>query len=56
MIPLFTGGGIMWEPLAASIMIELLYGTLITLVFVPVLFALFFKNRKTKEIATEATT
>ncbi len=56
MIPLFTGGGIMWEPLAASIMIGLLYGTLITLVFVPVLFALFFKNRKTKEIATEATT
>ncbi|MFV0531624.1 MAG: efflux RND transporter permease subunit [Flavobacteriales bacterium] len=46
MIPLYTGGGLMWEPLAASIMVGLLFGTLITLIFVPVMFALLFKNGK----------
>ncbi|APD07284.1 putative transporter [Flavobacteriaceae bacterium UJ101] len=50
MIPLYTGGGLMWEPLAAAIMVGLLFGTLITLVFVPVMFALLFKNRKTKKV------
>lgn len=40
----------MWEPLAAAIMVGLLFGTLITLVFVPVMFALLFKNRKTKKV------
>lgn len=55
MIPLYTGGGLMWEPLAAAIMVGLLFGTLITLVFVPVMFALLFKNRKTKEIITPTT-
>ncbi len=36
MIPLYIEGGIMWEPLAAAIMFDLLFGTLVTLIFVPV--------------------
>ena len=42
LIPLYLGGGIMWEPLAVSIMFGLLFGTIITLVLVPVLYSLFF--------------
>ena len=36
MIPLYLGGGQMWEPMAIAIMIGLLFATLITLLFVPV--------------------
>lgn len=43
LIPLYLGGGAMWEPMAISIMIGLLFATVITLVFVPVLFKLLFK-------------
>lgn len=43
LIPLYMGGGIMWEPLAASIMIGLLFGTIITLLFIPVMYSLLFK-------------
>ncbi|MFT6808357.1 MAG: multidrug efflux pump subunit AcrB [Saprospiraceae bacterium] len=42
LLPLYLGGGIMWEPLAVSIMIGLLFGTIITLVLIPVLFSLMF--------------
>ena len=42
LIPLYLGGGIMWEPLAVAIMFGLLFGTIITLVLVPVLYSLFF--------------
>jgi len=42
LIPLYLGGGIMWEPLAVSIMFGLLFGTVITLVLIPVLYSLFF--------------
>ena len=42
LIPLYLGGGLMWEPMAISIMIGLLFATVITLLFVPVLYKLLF--------------
>ena len=42
LIPLYLGGGIMWEPMAASIMIGLLFGTIITLIFIPITYSLLF--------------
>ncbi|MCG8424626.1 MAG: efflux RND transporter permease subunit [Proteobacteria bacterium] len=44
LIPLYLGGGAMWEPMAVAIMVGLLFGTLITLVFVPVLYSLLFRT------------
>ncbi len=43
MIPLYLGGGLMWEPLAAAIMFGLLFGTMITLIFVPVSYVLLYR-------------
>ncbi len=43
LIPLYLGGGAMWEPMAISIMIGLLFATVITLLFVPVMYKLLFK-------------
>lgn len=43
LIPLYLGGGLMWEPMAASIMIGLLFGTIITLIFIPALYSVFYK-------------
>jgi multidrug efflux pump subunit AcrB len=43
LIPLYLGGGLMWEPMAASIMIGLLFGTIITLVFIPALYSIMYK-------------
>ncbi|MBT8218921.1 MAG: efflux RND transporter permease subunit [Bacteroidia bacterium] len=43
LIPLYLGGGEMWEPMAIAIMIGLLFATVITLLFVPVLYKLFFR-------------
>ena len=43
LIPLYLGGGLMWEPMAVSIMIGLLFATVITLLFVPVLYKLLFR-------------
>jgi len=43
LIPLYLGGGEMWEPLAVSIMAGLLFSTLLTLIVVPLLFAVLFK-------------
>ena len=43
LIPLYLGGGIMWEPLAIAIMIGLLFATIITLLFIPVLYSLLFR-------------
>ncbi len=44
MIPLYLGGGLMWEPLAAAIMFGLLFGTIITLIFVPVSYSLLYRK------------
>lgn len=43
LIPLWLGGGPMFEPMAISIIFGLLFATLITLAVVPVLYSLFFK-------------
>ena len=43
LIPLYLSGGEMWEGMAISIMIGLLFGTVITLVFIPSLYSLLFK-------------
>ena len=43
LIPLYLGGGAMWEPMAVAIMVGLLFATVITLLFVPVLYKIFYK-------------
>jgi multidrug efflux pump subunit AcrB len=43
LIPLYLGGGLMWEPMAISIIVGLLFGTVITLLFVPVLYRLLYR-------------
>lgn len=43
LIPLWLGGGPMWEPLAIGIIFGLLFATVITLVLVPVLYKLFYR-------------
>lgn len=43
LLPLWLGGGPMWEPMAISIIFGLLFATLLTLGFVPVLYSLFFR-------------
>lgn len=43
LIPLYLSGGEMWEGMAVSIMIGLLFGTVITLLFIPALYSALFK-------------
>ncbi|MCF2874725.1 MULTISPECIES: efflux RND transporter permease subunit [unclassified Tenacibaculum] len=43
LIPLYLSGGEMWEGMAVSIMIGLLFGTVITLLFIPSLYSALFK-------------
>ncbi len=43
LIPLYLGGGVMWEPMAVAIMIGLIFATGITLLFVPALYAILYK-------------
>ncbi|MGB5820774.1 MAG: efflux RND transporter permease subunit [Saonia sp.] len=43
LIPLYLSGGEMWEGMAVSIMIGLLFGTVITLVFIPSFFSVLYK-------------
>jgi multidrug efflux pump subunit AcrB len=45
LIPLYLGGGPMWEPMAVAIMFGLLFATVLTLGFVPVMYALLFRVR-----------
>ena len=45
MIPLYLGGGPLFESMAAAIMVGLVFATLLTLGVVPVLYALFFRLR-----------
>ena len=40
LIPLYLGGGEIWEPMAVTIMIGLLFGTVITLLFIPSFYCL----------------
>jgi multidrug efflux pump subunit AcrB len=43
LVPLYLGGGEMWEPMALSIIGGLLFSTVLTLGVIPVLYALFFR-------------
>ena len=43
LIPLWIGGGSMFQPMAITIIFGLLFATVLTLVFVPVLYSLFFR-------------
>jgi multidrug efflux pump len=43
LIPLYLGGGAMWEPMAIGIMAGLMFSTLLTLGFIPVLYSLFYR-------------
>lgn len=44
LIPLWIGGGAMWEPMAIGIIFGLLFATVISLIFVPVMYKLFYKG------------
>jgi hypothetical protein len=43
LIPLWLGGGPMWESMAIAIIFGLIFATLLTLGVVPVLYSLFFR-------------
>ena len=43
LIPLWLGGGPMWEPMAITIIFGLIFSTALTLAVVPVLYTLFFR-------------
>ncbi len=43
LLPLYISGGELWQGLAVSIMVGLLFGTIITLVFIPSLYSVLFK-------------
>lgn len=43
LIPLYLEGGATWEPMAVTIMIGLLFGTMITLLFIPSFYSVMFK-------------
>ncbi len=43
LIPLYLSGGEMWEGMAVSIMIGLLFGTMITLIFLPLMYSVLYK-------------
>lgn len=49
LIPLYLGGGNMWQPMAVSIMTGLLFGTTITLLFIPALYSILYKVDSTKQ-------
>ena len=43
MIPLYLGGGPLFESMAAAIMVGLIFATLLTLGVVPLLYSIFFR-------------
>ncbi len=43
LLPLWLGGGPMWEPMAIAIIFGLLFSTFLTLGIVPILYSLFFR-------------
>ena len=48
LIPLYLGGGEMWEPMALSIMGGLLVSTVLTLGVIPIIFALLYQIKNTQ--------
>ncbi|PPK85216.1 multidrug efflux pump subunit AcrB [Neolewinella xylanilytica] len=55
LIPLYLGGGLIWEPMAIAIMVGLLFGTVITLIFVPITYKLLFGIREKQAPAEDPT-
>jgi multidrug efflux pump len=53
LLPLYLGGGEMWEPMAIAIMAGLLFSTMLTLLIVPVLYAIFFRVDTSESRASE---
>ncbi|MEL6557561.1 MAG: efflux RND transporter permease subunit [Bacteroidota bacterium] len=51
MVPLWTGGGDLWSPMAITVIFGLLFATIVLLIFVPVIFKVFYKGDATKQIA-----
>jgi multidrug efflux pump subunit AcrB len=45
LIPLYLGGGPMWEPMAIAIIFGLVFSTMLTLGIVPILYSLLFRVR-----------
>ncbi len=45
LVPLWVGGGPLWEPMAVSIIFGLLFATVLTLGVVPILYSVFFGVR-----------
>jgi len=43
LVPLWIGGGAMWQPMAIGMIFGLLFATLVILLIVPVLYSVFFK-------------
>ncbi|MCG8411097.1 MAG: efflux RND transporter permease subunit [Bacteroidales bacterium] len=43
LIPLYLGGGEIWRPMAVTIMVGLLFGTIITLFFIPAFYSILYK-------------
>jgi len=43
LVPLYLGGGELWRPLAITIMVGLLFGTVITLLFIPSFYSVLYK-------------
>lgn len=43
LVPLWIGGGAMWQPMAIGMIFGLLFATFVILLMVPVLYALFFR-------------
>lgn len=44
MVPLWTGGGILWQPMAISMIFGLMFATIILLIFVPVVYKQLYKH------------
>ena len=53
LIPLWMFGGVMWEPMAIGIIFGLLFATLLTLLFVPVLYRVFFIRGDIENLSQE---
>ena len=43
MLPLLISGGLLWQPLSLAIIFGLTFGTVIILLYVPVVYAILFK-------------
>ncbi len=43
LVPLYLGGGATWRPMAVTIMVGLLFGTVITLLFIPAFYSVLYK-------------